>query len=437
MAMKRVLMVSPHFPPDSSAAAHRVRLLGPHLPDAGWQPTIVTLDPASYEGRLDPNLAALVPSTLDVVRAQAWRAEATRPFGLGDLGLRAFTGLGRVCRSLLSRGEFDLLFITLYPVYPALLGPRLKREFSIPFVLDYQDPWVGSWGLNVGGGPHGEADWKSRVSRLLGTWLEPTAVKSADALTAVSQGTIDGIVERIPAAGRIPHGVIPLGFESADFDALERRRIAFDLYDPDDGHIHLVYVGTLLPNGLQTLRLLLSGLALARQVDERARDIRLHLFGTSNQSKGDRHRALPLAAELGLSDVVTELPGRLDYLDALAALTHASGILLLGSSEPHYTASKLYPALLARRPVLAVFHEKSSVVSILQSVGREPTIRVVTYDDGGVLSADRIGAVARQLRSLTANVRYDANDVSLDRAEPVSASCLARQLAAVFNQVAA
>ena len=191
----------------------------------------------------------------------AWRAERTRRFGLGDLGLRAFTGLGRVCRTLLSRREFDLLFITLYPVYPALLGPRLKQEFSIPFVLDYQDPWVGSWGLSVGGGPHGEADWKSRVSRVLGTWLEPRAVNSADALTAVSQGTIDGIVDRIPAASRIPHGVIPLGFDSADFDALARRRMSFELFDPDDGHIHLVYVGTLLPNGLQTLRLLLSGLA--------------------------------------------------------------------------------------------------------------------------------------------------------------------------------
>src|SRR5262245_42839296 len=198
MAMKRVLMVSPHFPPDSSAAAHRVRLLAPHLPDAGWQPTVVTLDAASYEGRLDPDLAALVPTTLDVVRATAWSAERTRRFGVGDLGLRAFTGLWRACRALLSRGEFDLLFITFYPVYPGLLGPRLKREFSVPFVLDYQDPWVGSWGLSVGGGLRGEADWKSRASRLLGTWLEPRAVGSADALTAVSQGTIDGIVERIP-----------------------------------------------------------------------------------------------------------------------------------------------------------------------------------------------------------------------------------------------
>ena len=430
-------MVSPHFPPDSSAASHRVRLLAPHLPDAGWQPTVVTLDPASYEGRLDPDLAALVPATLDVVRATAWRPERTRRFGVGDLGLRAFTGLWRACRSLLSRGEFDLLFITLYPVYPALLGPRLKREFSVPFVLDYQDPWVGSWGLSVGGGSRGEADWKSRASRLLGTWLEPRAVGSADALTAVSQGTIDGIVERIPAAGRIPHGVIPLGFDSADFEALSRRPMAFSRFHHDDGCVHLVYVGTLLPNGVETLRLLLAGLAQARRDDEPARRLRLHLFGTSNQSNADRCRALPLAEELGLSDVVTESPGRLDYLDALSVLTHASGIVLLGSTEPHYTASKLYPALLARRPLLALFHEKSSVVSILQSVGREPTVRLATYGGTSILNPARVETVAGQLRALAADARYRAEDVSLESAETVSAPRLARQLAAVFSKVAA
>jgi len=44
--MRRVLMVSPHFPPDSSAASHRVRLLAPHLERVGWEPTIVTIDPS-------------------------------------------------------------------------------------------------------------------------------------------------------------------------------------------------------------------------------------------------------------------------------------------------------------------------------------------------------------------------------------------------------
>ena len=37
-------------------------------------------------------------------------------------------------------------------------------------------------------------DWKSRASRALGKWLEPRAVGAADALVAVSQGTLDGII---------------------------------------------------------------------------------------------------------------------------------------------------------------------------------------------------------------------------------------------------
>src|SRR6185312_4516898 len=122
-AVRRVLMVSPHFPPDSSAASHRVRLLAPHLPDAGWTPTVLTVHASAYEGRLDPELAALVPPSVRVERADAWPAAITRRAGLGDLGLRAFTGLYRACRSLLARERFDALFITIYPTYPALLGP--------------------------------------------------------------------------------------------------------------------------------------------------------------------------------------------------------------------------------------------------------------------------------------------------------------------------
>src|SRR5262245_48467658 len=201
--MRRVLMVSPHFPPDSSAASHRVRLLAPHLASAGWTPTVVTLEASAYEGRLDRDLAALVPPSLEVVRASAWSPSTTRWAGLGDLGLRAFTGLRRTCARLLTGLRYDALFITVYPVYPALLGPRLKATFGVPFVLDYQDPWVGAWGRSVGGGPAGAVDWKSRASRHLGVWLEPRAVGGADAIVAVSQGTIDGIVERIPGAGRL------------------------------------------------------------------------------------------------------------------------------------------------------------------------------------------------------------------------------------------
>src|SRR5438445_10315449 len=99
--MRRVLMVSPHFPPDTSAGTHRVRLLAPHLSRYGWKPTVVSIDPRDYEGRLDPDLANLVPASLRVVRSRAWPARWTRCVGLGDLGLRSLHGLHRTCSRLL------------------------------------------------------------------------------------------------------------------------------------------------------------------------------------------------------------------------------------------------------------------------------------------------------------------------------------------------
>ena len=429
-------MISPHFPPDSSAGTHRVRLLAPHLASYGWTPTVLTVAEQDYEGRIDPELGALLPPSLDVVRTRAIPAHVTRHVGLGDLGLRALPGLGRAAWSLHRARPFDALFITIYPTYPALLGPLLKRRFSIPFVLDYQDPWVGAWGRSVGGGANGRPDWKSRVSRQIAVWLEPRALAAADGVVAVSQGTLDGIVERIPSAARLPHDAIPLGFDAADFAAVDGRRGGAAAWDRHDGLVHLGYVGTLLPTGIETLRLLLRALDRARREDPNASRLRLHFIGTSNRSESTAYRVRPIAAECGVADVVSETPGRVDYLDALALLTQASGILLLGSSEPHYTASKLYPALLAKRPLLALFHEASSVVSILRGAATEPSVRVIAYGDGPP-SETRVAEVACHLKALAASCAYNPADVALDRAADVSARRLARQLAAVFDRVAA
>src|SRR2546422_346146 len=82
---------------------------------------------------------------------------------------------------------------------PALLGPLLKRRFGLPFILDYQDPWVGSWGLTVGGGEGGSPDLRSRLSRLLGLALEPWVVGAANAITAVSARTYEDVLARNPS----------------------------------------------------------------------------------------------------------------------------------------------------------------------------------------------------------------------------------------------
>jgi hypothetical protein len=433
---RRVLMIAPHFPPDTGAATHRVRLLAPHLSEFGWEPTVLTVERSANEGRQDPELEAMVPPGLEVVRAPAWRASWTRTLGIGDLGLRAFTGLYREASRLLEERKYDAVFITIFPTYPALLGPLLKSRFKIPFVLDYIDPWVSAWGQEVGGGKNGAVDFKSRLTRSAALRLEPLAIRAADAVTAVSSGTYEMIRERIPELNRIPCAAIPYGGDTADFDHLRKTRRANKWFDSHDGNFHVCYVGTLLPLGFETLRAVFAGLATLRESapDAYAR-IRIHFFGTSNQTAGDpEDRVIPVARESGVEDRISEYPLRVDYLDALTVQVDASAILLMGSSEPHYTASKLYPALLSGRPILAVYHDESSVAAIMRKVTAPPTAHLVTYSAHDPAANHEV-EIAAALKSLFEHPQSEAIEWPAAELDQFSARSLARELAHVLDLV--
>ncbi|HTY76884.1 MAG TPA: glycosyltransferase [Candidatus Bathyarchaeia archaeon] len=434
---RRLLMVSPHFPPDGSAGAHRARLLAPHLPDHGWEPTVVTVDPRDYETRLDPELAAMVPSSLRVIRCRAWPARWTRRVGIGDLGLRAFRGLYGACSALLREEAFDALFITIYPAYPAMLGPVLKRRFHVPFVLDYQDPWVGSWGRTVGGGPGGRADRRSRLSRWLAARLEPVAVRAADAITAVSAETYEAMWSRNPDLPRPACLTLPIGGEEADFAHVRAGDRRNPYFDPSDGNVHICGVGTLLPLGFETLRAVLRALAEVREHRPHLYErIRLHFFGTSNETRADAPaRVRPVADALGVGDHVHEVAPRIAYSDAIAVQAQATALLLMGSTEHHYTASKLYPGFLAARPLVAVYHEASSVCEILRRAARPPSVRLIAYDDRA-RAESRVDDIAAALSAVAEDPSYDARAVDLEVLAGYSAHALAGRLAKLLDDVA-
>jgi hypothetical protein len=92
----------------------------------------------------------------------------------------------------------------------------------------------------------------------------------------------------------------------------------------------------------------------------------VHFVGTSYAPKERATKTVePLALEYGLSGVVSETTDRIPYFEALQCLLDADALFIPGSDDPGYTASKLYPYILAKKPLLAVFHEASSVVDIL------------------------------------------------------------------------
>jgi hypothetical protein len=381
--MRRLLFVSPHFPPDASAGAHRARVLAPHLEATGWRPTVLTVEPAAYDGALDHELGAMVPPSLDVVRVPAFRPAATRRLGFGDLGLRALPGLWRSARRLFEQHRFDAIYITTYPVYPALIGPRLRKHTKAPLIVDLQDPWTGAWGLTVGGGPNASPDLRSRLSRHVLGMIEEQVLPVCDAVTGVSSELLGQLRERYALLRDRPALTLPIGIDPSDLDWVRAHPRPLTVFDPADGNFHWCSIGTLLPLAIEPLRAVFAAIRRLRRAEPAlTARLRLHFIGTSNQAAADAQpRVMPIALQAGVADLVTEQPQRIPFADALRAQLAASALLVLGSTESRYNASKLAPSLVVRRPLLVIAHEESGMVQQLRHAhGRG--VRVITFCGG-------------------------------------------------------
>jgi len=105
----------------------------------------------------------------------------------------------------------------------------------------------------------------------------------------------------------------------------------------------------------------------------------------------------------------------------------AQALVLLGSTEPHYTASKVFPYVLAQRSLLAIFHEDSSIITILNEVNAG---RIVSFGEQKS-PAEQADAISHHLEemlyeSYAAQVRWEAF-------EPYTTRALAGRLAQTFN----
>ena len=129
MEIKKILIISPHFPPSNLAAVHRSRLFAQHLPAFGWEPIILTVDEKYYEESLDWNLHKLLLKSQRIEKVKAFGL--TRPRLIGDIGLRAFFQLRKKALELVQEEKINFVYIPIPSFYMALIGPYLLRKMGV------------------------------------------------------------------------------------------------------------------------------------------------------------------------------------------------------------------------------------------------------------------------------------------------------------------
>jgi hypothetical protein len=391
------------------------------LEEFGWRPTIVTTHYDFYEEELDWELLKLVPESLDIIRTSAFPVRPVRI--VGDVGVRAFPWHYRALKRLIQQRRVDFIHVTIPSNYTALLGGLLSRFSGVPYGIDFQDPWVHE---SPGSGVVGCKAW---VSQRLAGWLEPIAVRNASLITGVAPSYYAAVLDRNPLLRRSAvTAAMPIGFSEDDFEAARRLTIPVSEFDPEDNKFHLVYAGTMWPGGYPVLRSLFAGVRrLAEEHPKIAERMLFHFIGTGKSPHDRSAHVLPAAREAGIKHLVTEHPRRMGYVSVLRHLVSASAILIIGSTEAHYTPSKLFQSVQSRKPVLGLLHEASTAVEIMRS---SCAGEAITFAEGHLPSA---AVVAAALRRFVERDWYDPGAVDWSVFERYSARESARRLAAAMD----
>jgi hypothetical protein len=430
--MRKVLIVSPRFPPTNAADLHRVRVSLAHYRQFGWEPTILCVNAKTSDCAEDAMLAQCLPADISVIRVAAWDEAKCRRFGFGMLGYRSLLPLYFAGHRLLRQTRYDAVFFSTTVFTSFVLGRVWKRRFGCKIVYDFQDPWYSDTVLySRDDAPGGW--WKYGLDQMLARHLEAFALKAADHIVAVSDGYVTALTRRYPWLDRSNFTVLPFAASARDYDFIVKHNVEQTIFAPDDGHVHWVSAGRAGPDMAPILTVLFQTIAALKGRDpEFAARLRLDFVGTNYAPPNRTYKLVePLANRCGVAELVSEHSVRVPYFEAVSLYRMSDAILLLGSVHPDYTLSKLLLCILAKKPILALFHRRSMATQI---AAQFPNIFVATFDETPAETEfqKKITTGIEWLRA----PQFDPAVINA-RIEPWSAAALTQAQCAIFDQVSA
>ncbi|MBX7134677.1 MAG: glycosyltransferase [Fimbriimonadaceae bacterium] len=262
------------------------------------------------------------PNRLRVVRRAitAW-FEVSQFYA--PLGPRA--ALYRAARRALATRKIDVILATGEPFVLFTYATLLSREFGVPWVADFRDPWSQD-----------KLRATNRMLRLWGESLERRATASAAAITTVSENIAEAL-SSLHATARVE--VVRNGFDSMAAYAVQQVSQGVD-------RLTIAFAGTIYPyHPVESVLQILDQIAGSRL------RISMKFIGVNNK---EALEALLRARFHRLAETTTLLD-RLPNEQALAELAVANALLLF--NEYAYPGTKIFDYLAVKRKILLCYSD--------------------------------------------------------------------------------
>ncbi|MES2431356.1 MAG: hypothetical protein V4556_10485 [Bacteroidota bacterium] len=357
--MKRVLIISPHFPPMNYPDMQRIRMSLPYYKAQGWEPVVLCADDKDEIGYRDYLLNDTIPEDIEVHKIKAYPVKYTSKVGLGSLSMRCYFQMKKKGDELLKGRKFDLVFFSTTMFHVCALGRYWKKKFNIPFILDMQDPWRNDYYLKY---PKRLRPKKYKFAYNIHKAMEAYTVPHVDGIMSVSEGYISMLKDRYPSIVNVPGVVIPFGTSEKDFEVVKNKNLQPEFIGATNNKINVVYIGAIVPFSVQLVKAFF--ISFEKNIPNKD-DYHFYFIGTNYSVNIINKKIEALAKETNLSEYVTELPQRISYFSALATLKEADILFIPGSMDVDYNASKIYNNILAGKPIFSVFNNRSTVKKII------------------------------------------------------------------------
>jgi len=385
--MNKVLLLTYWYPPKQAIGALRLAKWAKYLPEFGWEPVVITVQPRStlytQHGALPDELrvgrvyrtrdwslneilfalttrfrrrrttSAQQPSSSASPLPVAWRRMLTR------LGYAFYKQV--LCfpdevwpwlfeyatiEAIARQEQPAVVVSSSLPNTTHLLAARLARRLRLPWIADFRDLWT-----------------QNHVFRRLEplyTWerlLEQRTLRYAAALVTVSEP----LREQLAWLHAKPVYVITNGFDPSDYPQPQ-----IPPSSSPEAPLQVLYTGRIYPGKRDPTPLFQALATLRQQGNIAAEDVKVLFYGHRLEVVRQLLQPFPEV------EPMVELHAPVPHKEALRLQQQADVLLLLEWVDPRakgvYTG-KIFEYLGARRPILSIGYKEGVIARLLQETG--------------------------------------------------------------------
>ena len=382
--MKKALILTYYWPPGSGPGVQRWLKFCKYLPENGWIPTVITVRNGSYP-YTDYSLEKDVPDDMKIIKTYTFEPFAIYNLLRGKKGKSVEVGLGSIRNKQIKFSRFanyiranyfipdarlgwnkyalgaaikqiktdkpDIIITTGPPHSTHLIGQRLNKEFGIPWMADFRDPWTTIY--------YNALLNRTDASKKKDELFENHVVSNCNVLVVTTPGMESEFSARAKKIICIPNG-----YDSEDFEAHSTTKL--------DSLVRLSYVGNLKAN--QNMPGLWKAISQLGQDENFKSVFRLCLAGSVHEE---------IRKSIHESDIreMLEFHPFVAHKEAVEIMQQADALLLpipQSSGNRLILTGKIFEYLATRRPILSLGPIDGNAAEILEKAEHS---QMLNYDD--------------------------------------------------------